>query len=79
MRAAGEEVHHLKHQASADVNQFIKSHHKNHAANLVNLCENIKIHEEGGEHKIVKLVKDTKYQKYNIELFIIVMTNVKSF
>ena len=63
--SAGEEVHHLKHQASADVNQFIKSHHKNHAANLVNLCEKChdKIHEEGGEHKIVKTSKGYKISK----------------
>ena len=63
--AAGEEVHHLKHQASADVNQFIKSHHKNHTANLVNLCETChnKIHEEGGEHKIVKTSKGYQISK----------------
>ena len=41
--AAGEEVHHLKHQASADVNQFIESHHKNHPANLVNFVKNVMI------------------------------------
>lgn len=63
--SAGEEVHHLKHQASADVKQFIKSHHKNHAANLVNLCEKChdKIHEEGCEHKIVKTSKGYKIVK----------------
>lgn len=63
--SAGDEVHHLKHQASADVNQFIKSHHKNHAANLVNLCEKChdKIHKEGGEHKIVKTSKGYKISK----------------
>ena len=63
--AAGEEVHHLKHQASADVNQFIESHHKNHPANLVNLCEKChdKIHEEGGEHKIVKTSKGYEIAK----------------
>ena len=52
----GDEIHHLKHQINADVNGFFKSHHKNHPANLINLCESChdKIHEDGKQHKIVK-------------------------
>ena len=42
------EVHHLAHQANAnEQNQYIDSFHKNHPANLMNLCESChdKIHE----------------------------------
>jgi len=53
---SGDEVHHLKHQASADIKNYIKSHHKNHVANLLNICENChdKLHSKGGQHRIAK-------------------------
>ena len=35
----GEEIHHLKHQKNADKNGFIGTHHKNHVANLITVCE----------------------------------------
>ena len=50
------EVHHLQHQANADKNDFIKTFHKNHKANLVNICHacHDKIHSSFNQHKIVK-------------------------
>jgi DNA mismatch repair protein MutS len=35
----GEEVHHLQHQQNANENGFIGTFHKNHKANLLNVCE----------------------------------------
>ena len=35
----GEEVHHLQPQKEANANGFIDSFHKNHPANLMNICE----------------------------------------
>jgi DNA mismatch repair protein MutS len=40
----GQEVHHLSPQKSADVDGFIGHFHKNHPANLANICE--KCHDE---------------------------------
>lgn len=50
----GEEVHHLSPQKKADINGFIGHFHKNHPANLVNICEkcHLKIHK--GDEFIVK-------------------------
>jgi DNA mismatch repair protein MutS len=51
------EVHHLQHQKSANkTNDYIASFHKNHVANLLNICEacHQKIHHSKQEHKIVK-------------------------
>ena len=51
------EVHHLAHQSNADKdNQYIGSFHKNHVANLLNICEDchIAIHKKEGQHKKVK-------------------------
>lgn len=44
----GEEVHHLQQQKDADANGFIDHFHKNHPANLMNICEKChdKIHKE---------------------------------
>jgi DNA mismatch repair protein MutS len=36
---AGEEVHHLQQQKNADENGFIDTFHKNHPANLINICK----------------------------------------
>ena len=67
-KADGEHVHHLLYQCDAD-NKYIKidsnsSVHKNHAANLVNICEDchIKIHE-----KNVKMVKKLSSKGYILE------------
>ena len=35
----GVDIHHLEPQEKADVNNFIKTFHKNHTANLVNICK----------------------------------------
>jgi DNA mismatch repair protein MutS len=35
----GEEVHHLQPQKEANTNGFIDTFHKNHPANLMNICE----------------------------------------
>jgi DNA mismatch repair protein MutS len=56
------EVHHLQHQKKADKkNEYItsengQSFHKNHIANLLNICEacHKTIHKEKAEHKVVK-------------------------
>ena len=57
------EVHHLQHQKSANkTNAYIKTFHKNHAANLVNICEacHQKIHKTNTQHKIVKTTEGYK-------------------
>ena len=51
------EVHHLQHQVYANAdNGYIDSFHKNHPANLINICEEChnKIHRSGTQQKIVK-------------------------
>ncbi|EJP73164.1 MAG: DNA mismatch repair protein, MutS-like protein [SAR86 cluster bacterium SAR86B] len=50
----GADVHHMQYQSDADERGFIKTFHKNHTANLMNLCKNChdKIH-----LKNTKLVK----------------------
>lgn len=51
------EVHHLQHQKNAKKeNNYIDTFHKNHAANLLNICEacHQKIHQTGQQHKVVK-------------------------
>ena len=51
------EVHHLQHQAHAkDKNGYISTFHKNHLANLVNICEDChnEIHRNGKEHRVAK-------------------------
>ena len=51
------EVHHLQHQVNANAdNGYIDSFHKNHPANLINICEEChnKIHRSGTQQKIVK-------------------------
>jgi DNA mismatch repair protein MutS len=58
------EIHHLQHQKNAkkEKNEFIGSFHKNHPANLVNICEEChqKIHTNKNQHKIVKTTKGYK-------------------
>lgn len=50
------EVHHLQHQANANEYDFIETFHKNHKANLVNICHacHEKIHSSIKQHRIVK-------------------------
>lgn len=51
------EVHHLQHQAGADLdNGYISTFNKNHLANLVNICEtcHTNIHRDDKEHRIQK-------------------------
>ena len=60
------EVHHLAHQKTASkTNSYIGSFHKNHLANLVNICEDChnKIHETGEQHKVVKTTKGYMLKK----------------
>ena len=54
----GTEVHHLKHQIYADDNNYIDSHHKNHKANLVNICYDChkNIHTNNEQHKKYKTI-----------------------
>jgi DNA mismatch repair protein MutS len=54
------EVHHLQYQKNAKKeNDYIETFHKNHLANLINICEEChqKIHKENTQHKIVKTSK----------------------
>ena len=55
----GVEVHHLQHQKYADDNGFIDGFHKNHIANLMNICEDChdNIHKEDKQHVRKKTTK----------------------
>lgn len=61
----GEEVHHLQHQQHASENDMINQKgtpfHKNHAANLITLCEKCHntFHDSKAQHKRVKTTKGT--------------------
>ena len=61
------EVHHLQHQKNADKdkNNYIDTFHKNHVANLLNICETChkKIHLSGAQHKIVKTTLGYRIQE----------------
>tara|TARA_B110001450_G_C17661516_1_gene497451 strand:- start:120 stop:3149 length:3030 start_codon:yes stop_codon:yes gene_type:complete len=51
------EVHHLQHQQNANIdNSYINSFHKNHLANLLNVCEDchLILHSSNNEHKLTK-------------------------
>lgn len=56
-----DEVHHLQHQKHANANGFIEDSgfHKNHAANLISLCEKCHdlFHKTKTQHKKVKTAK----------------------
>ena len=59
------EVHHLQHQKNASAqNDYIQTFHKNHIANLLNICEDChqKIHKSGQQHKVVKTTAGYKLQ-----------------
>jgi len=59
--AISEEVHHLAAQAEADNNGFIGSFHKNHPANLMNVCEKChdKLHDSGSNLTKKKTTRGT--------------------
>lgn len=70
---AASEVHHLKHQNLAnDDNSYIESFHKNHMANLINICHDCHetIHKSGKQHKIVKTSNGYKFLavSHNLEI-----------
>jgi len=53
----GEEIHHLQHQVNANnSNSYIKSFHKDHVANLINVCEKChnEFHKNNKQHRKVK-------------------------
>ena len=56
----GSEVHHLQYQSQANEDGIIRNNestfHKNHMANLVNICEQChdKIHKKNKQYKKVK-------------------------
>ena len=57
------EVHHLQHQARADTeNGYISTFHKNHLANLINICEkcHTNIHRDNKEHRVQKTTRGYK-------------------
>ena len=55
----GRDIHHLEPQELADMNNYIKSTHKNHLANLTNIC--VKCHEKFTRNKTIhKKTKTTK-------------------
>lgn len=56
---ACEEVHHLQHQKVANEKGFIKHFHKNHKANLINVCQECHdtFHNSKKQHKRVKTTK----------------------
>lgn len=65
----GEEVHHLQEQKYANLDGFINGFHKNHPANLMNICE--KCHDELHSKKTIdNVIKKTIRKKttngYNI-------------
>lgn len=57
----GEEVHHLQHQQDANEKGFIDSFHKNHKANLLNVCESchIKLHNDPNSKVVTRRKKTT--------------------
>jgi DNA mismatch repair protein MutS len=65
----GTEVHHLQHQADADINGIIKSEdaifHKNNLANLMTLCEacHNELHKTNSKQKRVKTTKGSILSK----------------
>jgi len=68
MKHKASEVHHLQHQKNASpennyiVNKSKQSFHKNHVANLVNICEHChkEIHKANQEHRVVKTMSGYK-------------------
>jgi DNA mismatch repair protein MutS len=57
----GEEVHHLSPQKEADKNGFIGQFHKNHVANLTNVCE--KCHDKIHAYDSLNVGEPIKYRR----------------
>ena len=56
----GDDIHHLQYQNRAnDTNNYIEDFHKNHKANLVNICNNChdNIHKDNTQYKKTKTTK----------------------
>ena len=58
----GVDIHHLRPQKNANKKNFIGSHHKNHPANLVNICKecHLKLTKENRIHRKVKTTNGYK-------------------
>ena len=59
-KAPASEVHHLQHQQQARTdNGYIETFHKNHVANLLNICDKCHkgIHKTGTQHRVKKTSK----------------------
>lgn len=52
----GSEIHHLQFQSRADDNDYIEQFHKNHKANLINICNEChdNIHKNNTQYKLTK-------------------------
>ena len=52
----GTEIHHLQFQSRADDNDYIEQFHKNHKANLINICNEChdNIHKNNTQYKVTK-------------------------
>ena len=52
----GEDIHHLQHQQYASKEGFIEHFHKNHKANLINICKkcHTTIHNSDIQHRLFK-------------------------
>jgi len=62
----GEDIHHLQYQNRAnDINDYIDDFHKNHKANLLNICKRChdNIHQNDTQFKKTKTTKGYKLQK----------------
>lgn len=59
------EVHHLQHQKEANHDGFINHFHKNHKANLINVCESChsSFHNSKKQHKRVKTTRGVKVRE----------------
>ena len=53
----GVDIHHLSPQELADVNNYIWNFHKNHEANLANICK--PCHEKVTKNKIIHIKTKT--------------------
>ena len=54
--AIGDDIHHLQHQQHASEDGFITHFHKNHKANLINICKicHTAIHNSDKQHRLFK-------------------------
>ena len=62
----GDDIHHLQYQNRAnDTNNYIEDFHKNHKANLVNICNNChdNIHKDNTQYKKTKTTKGYRLEE----------------